>query len=145
MTKRVDIARGTMTKLKRLKNLRPQTKSYLYMTLARSALEYPTTPSCVMSTTNRNKFQEFQNGIIRRYINTENNKECESIEDLHVKYNVEPVNKRRAIKNWERFGTTDEEMSNRSMEVNRDITARAHYWWRRIAPYVEEEEPEATY
>ena len=147
-TKRLAIARGTMTKLKRFRKLRPRTKSHLYKTLARSALEYPNTPMCVMSFTNRNKLQKFQNGIIRRYINTGDNEDQESIEELHVKFNMEPINKRmhrRAVKNWERFASIDEEMSNRSMEANRDNTARDHYWWRRIAPYVEEEEPEAIY
>ena len=96
------IARGTVTKLKRFKKLKPLTKRYLYKTLVRSALEYPNTPSCVMSKTNKDKLQKFQKGVIKGFIHSTSEDEIDLIEDLHELYRVEPMNKRmyrRAVTN----------------------------------------------
>ena len=159
ITKRLAIARGIVTKLKRFKRLKANTKSYLYKTLVRSALEYPNMPMCVMSTTNKKKLQSFQNGVIRRHIHNEeevinegyendDDGEGPSIEELHKAYGIEPINSRmyrRAKINWDKFAVTDETTYERSMQANGELARRDHAWWRRIAPYVEEDEPEGVY
>ena len=157
ITKWLAIARGTVNKLKRFKRLKAKTKSYLYKTLVCSSLEYPNTPMCVMSTTNKKKLQSFQNGIIRRHIHNEeeiinegyeNDDEGGSIEELHKIYGIEPINSRmyRRVKiNWDKFAATDETIYECSTQANREIDQRDHAWWRRIAPYVEEDEPECIY
>ena len=94
---RLGIANGTLTKLKRFRKLKPRIKCHLFKSLIRSALEYPDTPQCLMSETNKNKFQKFQNKVIRRYINykAEEDEENENtIEDLHEQYKIEPINQR---------------------------------------------------
>ena len=135
INQRMAIARGTITKLKRFKQLKPRTKSYLYKTLVRSVLEYPNTPSCVMSKTNKDKLQKFQNKVIRGFIHSTSEDEIDSIEDLHNLYGVEPINKRmyrRAVTNWDKFTTIDDDTSTRSLEANRDRTNKDHYWWHHI-------------
>ena len=94
---RLGIANGTLTKLKRFRMLKPKIKCHLFRSLIRSALEYPNTPQCLMSETNKDKFQIFQNKVIRRYINykAEEHEENEStIEDIHEQYKIEPINQR---------------------------------------------------
>ena len=121
ITKRLGMARATLTKLKRFKKLKPKTKGYLYKTLIRSAMEYPNVPSCVMSRTNRNKIQKCQNNTIRRYIhvNVDEKARNENIEELHTRYKIEPVNTRmhrRAKKTWEKLQEIDETLCDKSME-----------------------------
>ena len=148
--KRMAIAKGTLTKIKRFKKLKPKTKSYLYKTLMRSALEYPNVPSCVMSRSNKNKIQKCQNNIIRKYIHrgVEEELQDENIRDMHIRYKIEPVNvrmHRRAKKTWERFCDIDEAVSGRSLEANDEAEGRDHFWWRRVAPFVMGEDPEEEF
>ena len=148
---RLGIANGTLTKLKRFRKLKPRIKCHLFKSLIRSALEYPNTPQCLMSETNKDKFQKFQNKVIRRYINykAEEDEDNENtIEDLHEQYKIEPINQRmhrRAKITWNKFAQIEPEITTASIELKNDRDRRDHYWWRRMAPYVEREAPEARY
>ena len=59
---RLGIAKGRAVKLKRFKKIKAKNKCHLYKALVRSAMEYPNIPLCIMSRTNKNKWQKFQNG-----------------------------------------------------------------------------------
>ena len=148
---RIAIARARTTKLKRFKRLKADTKSRLYKSLIRAALEYPNVPLCLVSDTKKKMMQQFQNGIIQKFIhkgqNNDNN-DRETSEELHRKYKLEPLNTRmhrRAVKAWEKFKILEEDLAQRSMNMNAGREQQDHYWWRRMATYMSEDEPEAIY
>ena len=53
--------------------------------------------------------------------------------------------RRRAAKTWEKFNNTEEELTQRSMAMNAAGEPGDHYWWRRAASYMGEDDPEAIY
>ena len=129
--------------------------------MIRPIFEYPLTPICVMSETNKRKLQKFQNGNItqihyrgnRRLVIEENDEEEErpNIQELHNRYKLEPINVRlfrRAKDSWERFRNVYPEIATRSEtieiqqgeEVNKD-----HLWWPRVAKYIARDEPQPIY
>ena len=80
-----------LAKLKRFAKLKPKKKAHLYKSLLRSAMEYSNIPLCLMSDSNANKFQKFQNEILRKYTK-ETDDEDLTIEQLHENYKIEPLN-----------------------------------------------------
>ena len=110
-------------------------------------MEYPNISLCIMSRSNKNKWQKFQNGIIRKLIREEGNKDS-TIEELHAKYNLEAVNTRmyrRATATWEKFRDLESDLAERSMEENRNRDQKDHYWWHRVASYLEEDDSVPRY
>ena len=91
-------------------------------------------PSCVMSRTNRNRIQKCQNNTIRWYIHVNADEEARN-ENMY----------RRAKKTWEKLQEIDETLCEKSMEANTEQNRNDHNWWRRVAPYVAEDDPEAEY
>ena len=145
---RIATARARTTKLKRFKGLTADTKSRLYKSLIRSTLEYPNIPLCLVSETKKKTLQQFQNGVIRRFIHKDQNNDRETSEQLHEKYKLEPLNmrmRRRAAKTWEKFNNIEEELAQRSVAMNAAGVPGDHYWWRRVASYMVEDDPEAMY
>ena len=88
---KIAMARGRVNKLRRFRHLKPKTKSYLYKSLVRSAMEYPNIPLCIISKYNKDRMQKFQNSVLRKYIDSDS---ADSIEVLHNKYKIEPINAR---------------------------------------------------
>ena len=142
---KIALARGRINKLRRFRHLKPKTKSYLYKSLVRSALEYPNIPLSIMSKYHKDRIQKFQNGVLRKYIDSDS---ADTIEALHDKYKIEPINARmyrRAEKTWQKLKEVDTETCTRSIEANDDRLAKDHYWGRRVAPYAEGEAPPPEY
>ena len=150
LTKRTAIAKGTLTKLKRFRAIKSKTKSYLYKTSVRSALEYPNTPACIASNTKKMKLQKLQNNVIRKFIhwNAEDTDDDENIEQLHQLYKIELINVRmyrRARKSWDKLAIIDEALCNSSIEASQERNFKDHYWWKRVTSIIEEDKPEAEY
>ena len=146
IAQRLAIAKGRFTKLKRFKNLRSRTKAHLYKSLVRSALDYPNIPLCLMSQTNLNKYQRFQNKVLRKFIKQEDDDQLD-IDQLHEKYKIEVLNvrmMRRAKNTWEKLQNIEPELGDMTAQMNGDQTTD-HYWWRRVGAYVEQEDPEPDY
>ena len=146
IAQRLATAKGRYTKLKRFAKLKPKKKAHLYKSLARSAMEYPNIPLCLMSDSNANKFQKFQNKILRKYIKGADVEDL-TIEQLHGKCKIEPLNlrmNRRAKNTWTKFERIDQEVAEASMELNNSDTAD-HYWWRRIGKYIGADDPVPRY
>ena len=142
---KIAMAKGRVNRLKRFRHLKPKAKSYLYKTLVTSAMEYPNIPLCIISKENKNRMQKFQNNVLRRYIDHDS---ADSIEVLHNKYKIEPINirmHRRAVNTWDSLKEVDAETCARSVEASEDSLITDHYWWRRIAPYAEGEAPPPEY
>ena len=117
LNKRTAIARGTLSKLKRFRAVKSKTKSYLYKTLVRSALEYPNNPACIASNTKNMKLQKLQNNVIRKFIHwsAEDTDDDENIKQLHQLYKIEPINVRmyrRARKTLDKLAITEEALCN---------------------------------
>ena len=51
-------------------------------------------PQCIMVATKKTKIQKFQNNVIRQSIHKEDTDQHMNIEELHARYNTEPVNMR---------------------------------------------------
>ena len=142
IAQRLAIARGRFTKLKRFKNLKSKTIAHLYKSLVRSALDYPNILLCLMSHTNLNKFQRFQNKVLRKYIKHEDDNSQLDIDQLHEKYKIEALNTRmmrRAMNTWEKLGNIEPELQDMAAQMNGDQTIH-HYWWKRVGAYVDQEE-----
>ena len=142
---KIAMAIGRVNKLRRFRHLKSKTKSYLYKSLVRSALEYLNIPLCIMSKYHKDRIQKFQNGVLRKYIDSDS---ADTIEALHDKYKIEPINARmyrRAEKTWQKLKEVDAETCTRSIEANDDRLIKDHYWWRRVAPYAEGEAPLPEY
>ena len=144
---RLKMAKGVKIKLKRFQNLRSKTKLHLYKSLILAVLEYPNIPMCIMAKTDKEKIQQFQNGTLRQYTRNQVEDTDLTIQDLHDKYNIETINTRmfrRAKKTWDKLRTLNVELTERSLQQDQN-EQRDHYWWRRISPFVNGEQPEPWY
>ena len=52
---------------------------------------------------------------------------------------------RRAAKTWEKFNIIGEELAQRSMAMNAAREPKDQYWWKRMASYMSEDDPEVIY
>ena len=146
VTRQMNRAKLELSKLKRFQNLKPKTKIHLYKTYIRPLLEYPIVPLCGISKTNKIKLQTLQNKAVKFAIKGDD--EELSIEDAHVKYKLEAYNvrlHRRGSKLWEKLMEIEPDLVNRSMAENENRDFQDHYWWRRIAATVGEDEPDPIY
>ena len=155
-------ARQRKNILRRFENLEKNTRIHMYKAMVRPVFEYPITPTCIMSKTNKQKLQQFQNGNIReiyklrRNLNPEDSDQEEeenrqTIQELHARHKIEPINvrlHRRAKGSWERFKNIYQELALRSENVetqeNEDRN-NDHFWWPRVGNYVQQPEPEPRY
>ena len=138
------IARGTKTKLKRFRKLESKIKIHLYKALILSAMEYPNIPMCIMSKTNKERFQQFQNATITQMTRNWNDNPQPTIEEIHDIYNVEPINTRmhrRAKSTWRKLRGLNPELTNRSEQEDGNEEGKDHYWWNRLSPYANSEDP----
>ena len=149
-------ARIRKGKLKRFDKLTPKIKIHLYKSLTRPVFKYPNTPMCIMSKTNQSKIQSFQNANITQIHNRQNNNNNrqnnnnnnrQTTEQLHNLYKVDTINTRihnRATKTWEKIRELYPEIVTRSENINQNTTPD-HYWWPRIAKYVNQQQPQPQY
>ena len=137
VNKRLGMARSRNRILKRFKDFEPKIKKHLY----------PVVPTCIMSKTNRNKLQSFQNSCIRNIVKgTED--EDKNMEELHMLLKLDPVNirlKKRADKTWVNFIRTNERLTETFITENNNLQPRDHNWWRRITPYILGDAAEPVY
>ena len=135
-----------LKKLNRFIRLKPNIKSHLYKALIQPILDYPTIPNCIASNTNKMKMQRVQNKATK-FINKFSNENL-SIEQIHKKYKIEPVNKRiynRAKRSWQRLAQIETDLADASTNENTNREAKDHYWWNRVAGYLNTPEPEPIY
>ena len=139
-------AKTELAKLYRFVKLSPKIKSHLYKTLILPILEYPAVHCCLASKTNLEKMQRIQNKAIR-FINKHSGDEL-SIEETHERYQLEPINTRlfkRANKSWDKLNLLEPGLVEHSRMENETEDRTDHYWWRRIASFVEGPQPDPFY
>ncbi len=103
---------AVIAKLRRFSNLTPKLKTTLVKTLLLPILEYPVIPLCTASKTQKKKLQVVLNKALR-FINC--NDRPLTIETLHNKYNIKPLNialHSKAKKTWETIKMTEPEHYN---------------------------------
>ena len=142
---RVLQAKLQTNKLKRFNELREKTKLHLYKALIRPILEYPIIPNAIAPRTNMLKMQRVQNKNLRNISRYTDNRD-KNVKELHETYNMEPLNIRfytAVNKLWSKLEQKEQQLCSRSMALNdgRDD----HYWWKRAAKILTEEEPESIY
>ena len=118
----------------------------MYKALIRPVMEYPAVPLCSIAPTNIMKMQRVQNKAIKFAI--KNDDEDLTIQEAHEKYNIDAINLRmnkRGNKTWEKFMILDPELAEKSMEENENLNKKDHYWWRRIANSINDNEPDPIY
>ena len=143
---RKNMALATVTRLKRFRRLKTKIKVHLYKALVRSQVDYPNTPMCIMSTSNKRSLQSMQNKIIRNFIAPIDEK-YDPIEELHNRYNIEAVNIRmqaRAKKTWSKFEQQEPELAAYTRQLNTD-DINDHRWWRRIGAWIDSQDEEPFY
>ena len=144
--KRINLAKVTHKKLKRFSKLSSKIKIHLYKSMIRPIMEYPNTPMCVTSKTNKQIMQAFQRKILRDAVKGTNEEE-EEIDTLHEIYKLPAINvrmHRRAQKNWDKFSQIEEQLYERTQEENQ-TEGNDHNWWPRIGGFTAGEEPEPDY
>ena len=93
---------------------------------------------CIMSQSNRRRIQEFQNGNLLQIQNTDPDNRL-TAEQIHNLYHMESINVRnynRATKSWENFKDLYPELVQESEQIDSNII-KDHYWWQRIAKYIQ--------
>ena len=158
-TQKIKEARERKRLLQRFGHLDKKLRIYLYKAMTRPVLEYPISPTCIMSKTTLKRYQEFQNGVLQQiYYRKRNQNDPNEIidrkntEEIHKYYNVDPINQRiykRTKSSWEKFCILSPEITNKSLELNNrrlgDGTEGDHPWWPRIGRYVTQQEPPPNY
>ena len=146
VTERIRKASNELKRLKRFKNLSPKTKIHLFKACIRSIVEYPITPICGLSKSNKIKLQRLQNQALKFIMS--NDEENMTLQQAHEKYNIDPVNVRlhkRGLKTWTKFVRNEQELAEKSIQLNEDNTTRDHYWWGRIGRIQDQDEPDGIY
>ncbi len=85
---------AVLTKLRRFSNLPTKTKVTLVKSLLMPIMEYPPVPLCTISNTEKHSMQSVINKALRFIDNRE--EENSRAEELHLKYNITPLNIRIA-------------------------------------------------
>ena len=143
---RVRKAKLELGKLKRFNRLSAKTKCHLYKSLVRPIIEYPIVPNCIASNTNKLKMKRIQNRAAK-FINKYNGDNL-TVREIQEKYNLEPLNVRlyhRANKCWDRFTRLQPNLTEQSTQENNNLNIKDHFWWRRVAFYVNQPPPEPMY
>ena len=102
----------------RFKNLSPQVKTTLIKTLLVPILEYPPIPINATTNTQKLKLQKVLNRGLR-FININDDEGNASIEELHKRYNITPINisvHNKAENIWEAIKVNDEHIYNKLIE-----------------------------
>merc|ERR1712002_714931 len=141
-------AKAQARKLRRFSGLSSKIKIRLFITLIRPIFEYPIVPLCIMSESNQQKIQQFQNKCLRNATRNSPDDEDLTIEEIHVKYKLDAFNVRLhklAIKVWNKLSNYNETLVDTSNQENENRETQDHFWWRRVAPYMATDEPEPRY
>lgn len=143
---RIIKAKHTMTRLRRFRGVSRRTSLHLYKTMVRPQLEYPAVGLCNISKTALQGMQAIQNKALRRAFG-DTPPYFATIKDLHLATKLEPLNvrlHRLANRSWDRLSVSDPGIVEQSNALNQ-MNGRDHFYWRRLSPYIEGEQPRPVY
>lgn len=133
---------ATLSTLRRFTNLTPKLKTTLVKTQLIPILEYPPIPLCSVSKTQKHNLQIIINKALR-FI-SKNESDRAKMEDLHIKYNITPLNvslHAKASKIWEKIRLTEPDLYN-------NLTTPPmykHSWFPKTSNVIDSPPPEPRY
>lgn len=137
-------ANVTLKKLRRFRKLSSKIKLHLYKALILPIIDYPVIPTNTLKPSNWKKQQAVQNKALR-WINGDVPPYDTTIQTLHTKYNIEPLNIRNhrlAYNMWEKIRT---EFPEETEEFETLTFNRTHAWWPLAYLSAEATEPRPIY
>ena len=102
--------KGVLTDLRRFGNLTPKVKTTLIKTLLIPVITYPSIPTVMASKSQKKKMQVILNKALR-FIHC-NEEENLNTDELHLKYNIAPlniINYQKALNTWGTMKISDNE------------------------------------
>lgn len=144
---RLQMAVRERGKLNRFRNLKTKLQIKLYKSLVRAKLEYPIVPICLAAKSTVAKLQQFQNKSLKICCRGNLEDQGLTIEEIHLKYNVEPINirlYRLAQKAWDKAEMLMPDLAEETRALN-NLDSPDHYWWKRIGAYIAQDEPQPIY
>lgn len=133
ITKTINKGKGILSQIRRFSNLTPRLKTILIKTLLIPVLEYPSIPICMASPTQKRKMQTIINKALR-FINC-NEPELMTVNELHRKYNITPINvsiHQKALKVWETLRISEPEQFEPLVTPHLNI----HSWFPKCSPII---------
>lgn len=121
-------ASENLRKLRRFSKLRPTLKLRLYKALVLPIIDYPPVPTNTIANSNWRKFQGLQNKALR-WVNNDLPPYSTTVEELHEKYQMEPINIRnhRLAKNdWDQIRR---EFPDETTHYEDTTFDSSHSWW----------------
>ena len=138
--KTINKGNGILTQLRRFSNLTPKIKTTLIKTLLIPVITYPSIPICMASKSQQRKMQTILNKAVR-FIHC-NEQEQLNTQDLHIKYNITPlniINYHKAINTWETIKISENQQYN-LLTTPHNIT---HSWYPKSSKIITMEPPQA--
>ena len=124
--------------LRRFRKLSPKLKTILIKTLLIPVMEYPVIPICMASPTQKRNMQTILNKALR-FIHC-NEQEQLKANELHIKYNINPLNisiYHKALNTWETIKSSEIEQYNDLITPHNNI----HTWFPKTSNIITMEPP----
>ena len=134
---------AVIANLRRFVNLTPKLKLTLIKTLLLPIIEYPVIPLCTTSLTQKRKLQIIVNKALR-FVNFNEDDRPLTAEDLHLKYNINPLNitlHNKAQKIWETIKMTEPD----HYQLLTGRFAYNHTWFPKSSYIIDSDDPQPIY
>ncbi len=131
---------GILSQLKRFSNLTPKIKTTLVKTLLIPVMTYPPIPLCMASPTQKRRMQIVLNKALR-FIHCNEDEQLNTSE-LHIKYNITPLNicnYNKAVNIWETIKISE----NEQYEELTGLRNKIHTWFPKSSEIIRMEIPQA--
>ncbi len=138
ITKTINMGKGILSQLRRFNNLSPKMKTTLIKTLLIPVMEYPSIPICMASPTQKRKKQTMLNKAFR-FIHYSEQEQLKA--DLHVKYNIAPLNisnYHKALRIWVTIKISEQEQFNKLVTPHNNT----HAWFPKSSKILRMEPPQ---
>ena len=140
LTKTINKGNGILAQLNRFRNLTPKMKTTLIKTILIPVITYPSIPLCMASNSQKRKMQTILNKALR-FIHCNEQEQLNS-HDLHIKYNVTPlniINYQKALNTWETIKMSEIDQYNILTTPNNN----SHNWFPKCSKIITMEAPQA--
>lgn len=131
---------GILSQLRRFSNLTPKIKTTLVKTLLIPVMTYPPIPLCMASPTQKRQMQIVLNKALR-FIHCNEDEQLNTSE-LHIKYNITPLNicnYNKAVNIWETIKISE----NEQYEELTGLRNKIHTWFPKSSEIIRMEIPQA--
>ena len=137
------IANHQLIKLKRFRHMDTEIRVYLYKSMVRPVLEYPSIMTCLISKRNKLELQKTQSKALRQAKKENFRLHVSTNEEIHDALNIEPLNVRihnLALSEWRKLENINPELIEQTRRCSTDIGYQDHTWWPRIESTLSENE-----